>query len=356
MLAVFPSCKKYKGGNAKPLAEKIDEPVAVSTPVELYGKLHIDGTRLMSECGKPVQLAGMSLFWHHWGGKEFWNAGAFETLRDDWKVQYIRGAMGIELEGCYIDDPQTAVDIMRSGVEAAIEKGLYFIIDWHAHDAHPKLAKEFFQKMAQDYGAYPNIIYEIFNEPTGESLEEVDETWEELREYSKELIATIRAHDPDNIIIVPTPFWDQLTNQAADDPILIDAEGNAVSNIAYTLHFYAGRHKEEVRKNATYALSKGLPLWVTECGRVGVNFGKPRSANANPVDSLSWKSWEKWLNKNQISYSKWSLSTKDEMSSSFHPGADPTGNWTPKDLTAEGRWNRNHFRQRYENGWSESCD
>ena len=63
------------------------------------------------------------------GGKEFWNANAMKTLRDDWKVQNLRGAMGIELDSWYIDDPVTAEKIMRRGVEGAIENGLYFIVD-----------------------------------------------------------------------------------------------------------------------------------------------------------------------------------------------------------------------------------
>ena len=279
-----------------------------------------------------------------------------KTLRDDWKVQDLRGAIGIELNSWYIDDPVTAEKIMRRGVEGAIENGLYFIVDWHAHDAHLDLAKAFFSKIAKDYGKHPNVIYEIFNEPTGRTFTDVDETWEDLKAYSKELIATIREHDPDNIIIVPTPFWDQLTDQAADDPITVDAKGNPVKNIAYTLHFYAGHHKEDVRAKATYAINKGLPLWVTECGRVGVNFGKPRAENANPPDPESWNIWEQWMNENNISYSKWSLSTKDEMSSSFYPGADPNGNWNVDDLTSEGKWNRAHFRKRYKKGWSKACE
>ncbi|MCM5663131.1 glycoside hydrolase family 5 protein [Galbibacter mesophilus] len=326
-----------------------------NTPIKMYGALQIEGAQLKSECGKPIQLAGMSLFWHQWPGKEFWNEKAFRKLRDDWKLQYLRAPLGIELKGCYIDKPEEGMAQMRTAIEAAIANDIYIIVDWHAHDAHPELAKSFFAEISKDYGKYPNVIYEIFNEPTGRSFTDVDETWPELKAYSQELIATIRENDPDNIIIVPTPFWDQLTDQAADDPINVDANGNEVSNIAYTLHFYAGQHKEDVRDKAEYAIQKGLPIWVTECGRVGTNFGKPRAENANPVDVESFEKWMQWLNKHQISYSKWSLSTKDEMSSSFYKGADPHGNWTGADLTEEGKWNRNHFRERFKNGWSEGC-
>src|SRR5690606_17119052 len=137
---------------------------------------------------------------------------------------------------------------MDTAIKAAIEKGIYIIIDWHANDIHLELAKDFFGRIAEEYGKYPNVIYEIYNEPTGSSPNKLDETWDQLKLYSEELIATIREHDPDNIIIVPTPYWDQLLDQAVMDPIIMDSKGNAVRNIVYSLHFYAREHGEELRK------------------------------------------------------------------------------------------------------------
>ena len=55
--------------------------------------------------------------------------------------------------------------------------------------------------------------------------------------YSAEIIATIRAIDPDNIILVGSPHWDQDIHMVADDPLV------NVKNIMYTVHFYAARIK-----------------------------------------------------------------------------------------------------------------
>lgn len=55
------------------------------------------------------------------------------------------------------------------------------------------------------------------------------------------------------------PHWDQDVHIAADNPI------TGYSNLMYALHFYAATHKEDLRKRADYALSKGLPLFVLEC-------------------------------------------------------------------------------------------
>lgn len=47
---------------------------------------------------------------------------------------------------------------------------------------------------------------------------------------------------------------------AADDLI------TDFKNIAYTLHFYAGSHRQFLREKATKAMRKGLALFVTEWG------------------------------------------------------------------------------------------
>ena len=51
-------------------------------------------------------------------------------------------------------------------VNAAIENGLYVIIDYHAHAAErdTQAAVAFFSEMASLYGGYNNVIYEIYNE------------------------------------------------------------------------------------------------------------------------------------------------------------------------------------------------
>lgn len=54
-----------------------------------------------------------------------------------------------------------------------------------------------------------------------------------IKPYAQAVISAIRAIDPDNLIVVGTPTWSQDVDVAAADPI-------AGTNIAYTLHFYAG--------------------------------------------------------------------------------------------------------------------
>ncbi len=79
---------------------------------------------------------------------------------------------------------------------------------------------------------------------------------------------------------------------------------------------------------------------MTESGRTGTNWGP-----SNPLDPASWDTWEQWLDDNSTSWVRWSLSNKNEVSSSLQPSASTAGGWSAADLRSEGTWNRDHFRQ-----------
>ncbi|WP_299895177.1 cellulase family glycosylhydrolase [uncultured Aquimarina sp.] len=319
----------------------VTDQMMAQTIVERHGQLKVEGGKIKDKCNRNTQLKGMSYFWHQWEGSEYWNGNIVKWLRDDWKVEIVRAAMGVRGSGGdYIDDPIGSVNKVRAVVDAAIEHGIYVIIDFHAHPNYKNQAKTFFRQMSQEYGAYPNIIYEIWNEPIGDYGNSVG-TWNEIKSYAREVIAEIRANDPNNIIVVGTPFYSQRVDTAADNPLTTDINNNPVKNIAYTIHAYAGAHRQSLRDKGDYAMSKGLALFMTECGRVGTNYGPN-----NNLDAAEWNRWEQWMDDNDISYCKWSLSNKNEVSSSLRTSASPNGNWNyNNDLTAEGRWNRDHFRQ-----------
>src|SRR5690606_36213148 len=216
-------------------------------PVKQHGQLSVDGLQLVDAKGEPVVLRGMSFGWHNFWPR-FYNEEAVDWLVKDWKSTVIRGAIGVELDKGYLQDKAGAIKKMEAVVDGSVKSGVYVIIDWHSHNINLKEAKEFFTHMAKKYGHLQNVIYEIFNEPDYE-------TWPEVKAYSIDLIKTIRAIDPDNIILIGSPHWDQDVHIVADDPI------QGYDNLMYTLHFYAAKHKQELRDRGDYALSKGLPLF-----------------------------------------------------------------------------------------------
>jgi len=284
-------------------------------PVKTHGSLHVEGTKLKDQRGNNIVLRGMSFGWHNFWPR-FYNAGAVQWLYKDWGCNVVRAAMGIEPQRGYIRDPKGSKEKVKAVVDAAIKEGIYVIIDWHSHNINLKEAKEFFTEMATTYGAHPNIIYEIFNEPDYE-------TWKEVKAYSVEVIAAIRAIDPDNIILVGNTHWDQDVHIAADDPI------TGFSNLMYTLHFYAATHKQQLRNRGDYALSKGLPLFISESA------GMEASGNG-PINEEEWLKWIEWAEAKDISWITWSVSDKDETCSILLPAASSNGGWSNKELKESG--------------------
>lgn len=132
--------------------------------------------------------------------------------------------MGVEDEGGFLENPAENERKLRVMIEAAIQRDVYVIVDWHSHHAEASTdqAVGFFARIARDYGHHDHVIYEIYNEPK-------DSQWNEIKGYAQKVIRSIRKHDPDNLIIVGSGEWSQRVDDPARDPI------RGWPNIAYTL-------------------------------------------------------------------------------------------------------------------------
>jgi endoglucanase len=284
-------------------------------PVKEHGKLQVKGIQLCDEKGNPVVLRGMSFGWHNlW--PRFYNKNAVKWLHTDWHCSVVRAAMGIELKRGYKDDSTTAVQKIKAVVDAAIQEGIYVIIDWHSHNINLQEAKLFFAQMAREYGSYPNVIYELFNEPDYE-------TWEQVKSYETEIINVIRKYDPDNIILAGNPHWDQDIQLVADAPL------TGFTNIMYTVHFYAATHKQELRSRCDYALQKGIPIFISESAGM-------EASGDGAINEEEWMKWIDWAEQHKISWVTWSVSDKNETCSVLYPSASSDGNWSDKDLKESG--------------------
>jgi endoglucanase len=324
------------------------------TPVERYGWLAVDGNRLISKnTGKPVQLRGMSLFWSIAGPTEgcgFYNSEVVNTLANDWKANVVRAAMGVDEKWGTNDNLGYRVGNKTCGgkpndalvdtvVKAAINNGIYAIIDYHTHVAHkyPDVAKEFFQNMANKYKNYPNVLYEIYNEPRPSD----GGNWTAVKSYAETIIDAIRAIDTTNVIIVGTPMWCQDVDVATANPIT----GEKRNNLVYSLHFYSSTHKDTLRMKAEKAMNiNGKALFVSESGIT--------NAQANPPeDTVETNRWLTFLDTNKVSWVNWSISTKErndtgpEKTSALVKNASTTGGWTTDKLTVSGNYIRNKLRE-----------
>lgn len=280
--------------------------------------LTVEGNRILAG-GKVKSFAGNSLFWsnNNWGGEKFYNADVVKWLKSDWNSQIVRAAIGINEPGGLQDDKAANLEKLYKVVDQAIESEMYVIIDFHTHGLFKDDAIEFFETVALKYGKSDNVIYEIFNEP-------ISQAWPEIKAYSEEVISAIRAIDPDNLIIVGTRVYSQRVDEAAANPI------KGYSNIAYTLHFYAGTHKAELREIAQKALDAGVALFVTE-------WGTTHASGNTTFDPEETRSWMDFLKKNDISHVNWAINDKNETASALKPGASATGGWTDDQLTDSGK-------------------
>ena len=277
------------------------------TPVDKWGQLQVKGVQLCDQNGKPVVLRGASLGWHNlW--PRFYNPGAVKWLADDWNATVIRAAMGIMIEDNYLENPQFALQCIEPVVKAAIKQGVYVIIDWHSHKLLKDEAVKFFGEMAQIYGNYPNVIYEIYNEP-------VEDSWESLKDYASAVIGEIRKYDADNVVLVGCPHWDQDIHLVAESPL------KGFDNVMYTVHFYAATHKQYLRDRVEAAVSKGIPVFVSECASMD-------ASGDGKIDEGEWGAWIQMMEKNRISWVCWSVSDKNETCSMLLPRAKATGDWT----------------------------
>lgn len=298
------------------------------SPVEKFGQLKIEGTKIVGQNGETVQLTGMSLFWSQWIGK-YYNYECVKWLKDDWKCSIIRAAMAVNPKG-YASNPKKQQKKIETVVDASIDLGIYVIIDFHEHNAenYLKEAKIFFADMAQKYGKYPNVIYEIYNEPLNVSWSGV------VKPYCEEVISVIRKYDPDNIIICGTPKWSQNVDDAALDPI-------SDKNTAYAVHFYSGTHKQWLMDKAETAMNKGLCIFVSEYGTT--------EANGNgPVFVEETQNWYNWMDKYHISHCNWSIADKKESSSALVVGASRKGGWSDKQIKPSGKIVRAELRKKHE--------
>jgi endoglucanase len=254
----------------------------------------------------------------------FYTAGAVNTLVKEWKSTVIRASLGIEPAKGYKQDAATQMQLIKTVIDAAIKEDVYVIIDWHSHNINLEEAKTFFKNIATAYHAYPNIIYEIFNEPDYE-------TWPEVKKYSEGVIAVIRAIDKDNIILVGSPRWDQDIQLPAADPI------KGFDNLMYTMHFYAGTHKQWLRDKTDEAIRKGLPIFVSECAAM-------EATGDGPIDRVEWKRFKDWMDEKKISWTAWSVSDKNESCSVLNPTANSEGNWKNSDIKEWGQITKEALR------------
>lgn len=290
--------------------------------VSRYGALHVEGAQLKGENGETVVLHGMSSHGIAWYPR-YLNGAAMDTLYSlGANVQ--RLAVYTDAEDGYLQDPRRNLDYLYMGVESALAADLYVIVDWHIlEDGDPneyvEEAAGFFDEISGHYGNHPGVIYEICNEPNGAA------GWEEIVRYANQVIPVIRRNAPDAIVLVGTPDYCTDFSGPIRAPL-------SFQNVMYTMHRYidAGEAKPCDTALLQSVVEAGVPVFVSEWGTVA----EPGAGEGFPENALPFL---RCMEEQQISWTAWALSNKQEAHSALRPDCEKWSHWDEGDLTAFGR-------------------
>ena len=295
---------------------------------DYYGKLFVRGTDLVNQKGEKVQLIGLSTHGLQWAGK-YVNFNTFESIHSEFGINVVRLSLYTSEDG-YCDSTKSKQEelynLVCDGIDYATKLGMYVIVDWHmvgAEDPNDKNplyyleeSKEFFRKITTKYQNNHNILYEIMNEPCG------DTTWEDCKEYANEIIPIIR-EKTSNIILVGNPLWTSDLYSVMKSPL------TGYNNIMYTYHFYANGHNNT--KEVEEAYDSGIPVFISEHGGM-------ESSGDGPLDISSITNWYNILDKRNISYVAWNISNTKGSASILKTTISSLTNFTDDALKEWGIW------------------
>ena len=301
-------------------------------PVAVHGQLHVQGQHIVDEHGQTFQLRGVSTHGINLRSDyhEYINPASLKYMRDEWGVNVVRVARYTPNNDAEWIKNVDWDKIVKEKIQYAIDAGMYVIIDWHVlkpgdPNIHKNDAIKFFTDIASQYKDYPNVIYEICNEPNSKEDVNYDVSWDNhVKPYAEQVITAIPKIDKQAIIAVGSSTWSQDLDKVAANPLTCD------DNLVYTLHFYAASHKK-LRTKLQTAIDDGLPVLISECGM----------CSANGDGEINYSEATKWidlLNKNKIGYVVWQLSNKDEGSSLIKHSCEKMTDWSYQELSAHGQW------------------
>lgn len=313
--------------------KKSEETKTTQTKVDQLTMLSVKKQNIVDGQGNEFVIKGVSTHGLAWY-PQYVTKETFQTLKDDYGVNTIRLAMYTAESGGYCSDGNQAQleKLIDDGVTYTKQLHMYCIIDWHIlSDGNPLFyqdqAKAFFKKINQKYKNEKHILYEICNEPNGNT------TWNDIKSYANEIIPVIRK-ECQNIIIVGTPTWSQDVDQAAVDPLPYD-------NVVYALHYYAATHQDDLRKKLEEAAKK-IPVMVSE-------FGICEASGNGRIDTDSANQWISLLDNYKIGRVMWNLSNKNEASAILKSDCQSLSHFSQDELSPSGLWLYNTYNQLADN-------
>ena len=287
-----------------------------------YGQLSVQGAQLCAADGTPVVLRGMSSHGLTWF-PEYTSYPSLRTLRD-YGANVFRVAVYPAQNDGYLEEPELNRKLLYAAIENALAADMYVIVDWHVlQDKNPKKhmekAKEFFREVTKRYGQEPGILYEICNEPNGNT------SYRDIAEYAGVIIPVIRKYAPNAVVLVGMPKFCTTLEAAIERPL-------AYENVMYTYHYYSDVSDcRYAREQIDTALKNDIPVFVSE-------WGFKVESKTLKEDTESLDAFLDFLEERGISWVNWALSNKSESYSFISSETRALSNWTEDQLTPSGKY------------------
>ncbi len=305
-----------------------------NSPAGINGQLKVIGTKLCNQYNNPIQLRGMSTHGIQWFYNNCYSntkTAAFDALKN-WGADILRISMYVQ-EGGYETDPVGYTNKVKALIDIATARGMYALVDFHQltpgdPNYNTARAKTFFTDIANTYKNYPNIIYDICNEPNGSSV-----TWAVIKNYADQVIPTIRAIDHDAVITVGTDGWATFGySRTGNSNTYRDVVNNKLnySNVMYSFHFYADSHRDAYLA-VLDAASNELPVFVTE-------FGFQNAAGEGTNNRAMTEKYITLMRNKKISWCNWNFSDDHRSGAVWKQGTCSSNNWSDANLKEAGLW------------------
>lgn len=278
--------------------------------------LHTDGRWIKDDRDNLVTLRGISFcgFNNQWGEKVLpdypHKIAKVTNGTNGWYPNVLR----LPLKNYHLDtfSMEQVYQTLQAGVDECVKQQVYCIVDWHVVDGEegadwrsPEMqqaTKDFWRYMAPRFANYPNVIFELYNEPGYPKLVTAA-NWLNWRNVAQEWVDLIRKEAPRNIILIGSPLWSQITQFASEYPFRGD-------NLAYVNHTYKGMEESWPRElgleydweQVFGKAADKVPMFVTEFGwqadaewefgkATTANFGQPIKDFLNERPNINWTVW-----------------------------------------------------------------
>ena len=272
--------------------------------------LKLVNNQLCNSDGNPIQLRG-------WSTNGSWFKHCYDD-KNDFQNMKKAGANVVRIAQYVTEGDGVDETWVKSCIDYCAQVGLYCIVDWHVlkfgnpnHSGYSGY-KNFFTNITSyvKQKGYHHVLYEICNEPNEDTEGSIyrPNVWKWVKDYAAKVLPIIKQNDPNAIVIVGTPQWDEALVFPMEDPL--DEKG---LNVMYSFHYYAG--DQERFLGILSSAAAFIPVFVSEWS-VSTHSGDG-SGNQDSSDKLMTVCNGKNLGGQIISWCNWVWDDIGTASSAF---------------------------------------